>query len=51
MNGADFIVAIGVAALALLAFGILRRNKKHGRSGCGCCTACGACTSSQKKRG
>ena len=42
MNSADIIVIAGVAALALLAAGIMWRNRKRGKRGCGCqCSGCG----------
>lgn len=41
MNFADIIVAAAVIGIAVLAISILRRNKKNGKSSCGC--DCGCC--------
>ena len=41
MNTGDIIVLIAVAAVVLLAIGILRHNKKNGKRSCGCqCPDC-----------
>lgn len=42
MNGADMIVAIAVGIMVLLAAAIIRRNRRNGKSSCGCqCSDCG----------
>lgn len=41
MNMADVIVLAAVLAIAAIAVMILRRNKKNGKSSCGCdCSKC-----------
>lgn len=47
MNFADIIVAVAVIGVAALAVVILRRNKKAGKSCCGC--DCGSCAQSCKR--
>ena len=42
MNTADLLVALTVAGMIALAVVILRRNRKHGITSCGCdCPHCG----------
>ena len=48
MNFADIIVAVAVFGIAILAISILRRNKKAGKSSCGC--DCGSCTQICRRR-
>lgn len=40
MNFADLIVAAAIIGIAVLAIGILRRNKKNGKCSCGCDRGC-----------
>jgi hypothetical protein len=44
---ATVLVSLGVLLLAGAAAAVLRRDKKRGKSGCGCdcgsCASCGAC--------
>ena len=41
MNIADIFVILAVAAVVFIAVMILRRNKKNGKSPCGCdCSCC-----------
>lgn len=52
MNPADLLVIAVVAALALFAVWRLRKNKKEGRSGCGCdCGHCPGCGAAKKPGG
>ena len=48
MNFADIIVAVGVIGAAALAIAILRRNKKTGKSCCGC--DCGSCAQDCRRK-
>lgn len=48
MHFADIIVAVAVIGVAVLAIAILRRNKKAGKSCCGC--DCGSCAQSCRRK-
>lgn len=48
MNFADIIVAVAVIGIVALAVAILRRNKKAGKSSCGC--DCGNCAQSCRRK-
>ncbi len=49
MNGADILVLLFIAALVVIAFFIMYRNKKRGKRGCGCdCSDCGSCDKSRR---
>lgn len=47
MNMADLFVGLAVVGIVALAVIILRRNKKNGKSSCGC--DCSNCSQSCKK--
>ena len=48
MNTADLLVVLAVVAVLAAAVGILRRNKKNGKSSCGC--GCSRCSGDCRKK-
>ena len=50
MNGWDFLIIGVIAAAVALAIFVIVRNKKRGKTSCGCdCSRCGGCAASEKK--
>lgn len=48
MNIADILVFLAVTVIVIIAVVIMRRNKKNGKSSCGC--DCGHCSQSCQRK-